>query len=120
VTTCKPGWTFRLEDEDGALRLVISVLGKDARDAERLLKVRHFFPVPMATFNEATWRRWIFERCRALENHELGEWFKVGGVRPFPPLHGPGEDPYTHGPRRLDQPEMMHRNRSVQDEHQHG
>jgi hypothetical protein len=95
VTTCKPGWTFRLEDEDGALRLVISVLGKDARDAERLLKVRHFFPVPMATFNEATWRRWIFERCRALENHELGEWFKVGGVRPFPPLHGPGEDPYT-------------------------
>ena len=55
----------------------------------------HFFPVPIATYNEKTWRRWIFEMCRRVENHELGEWFRVGGVRPFAPLHGPGEDPYT-------------------------
>ena len=33
--------------------------------------------------------------CRRVENHELGEWFRIGDERPFAPLHGPGEDPYT-------------------------
>jgi hypothetical protein len=59
------------------------------------LRVAHCFPVPMATYNEKSWCRWIFEMCRRVENHELGEWFKVGEKRPFAPLHGPGEDPYT-------------------------
>jgi hypothetical protein len=93
--TCKPGWTFHLTDEEGALRLVITVPGLNSYDTGRRLTVSHFFPVPTATYNERTWRRWIFERCQGVENHELGEWFKVGGHRPFAPLHGPGEDPYT-------------------------
>jgi hypothetical protein len=92
---CKPGWDFALIDEEGALRLVITVPGRDSYDESRHLTVRHFFPVPIATYNEKTWRRWIFEMCRRLENHELGEWFKIDGRRPFAPLHGPGEDPYT-------------------------
>lgn len=129
---CKPGWTFRLVDEDGALRLVITVPGYDSAGAattDRLLSlaenivknhlsvseilrtateeirsaaaqhreftVSHFFPVPTATYNERTWRRWVFERCLAVENHEMGEWFRDGNERPFAPLHGPGEDPYT-------------------------
>lgn len=92
---CKPSWSFRLVDEGGDLRLVITVTGPDAADASRDITVRHFFPVPSASYNERTWRRWIFERCRGVENHELGEWFRVDGERPFAPLHGPGEDPYT-------------------------
>jgi len=28
-------------------------------------------------------------------NHEIGEWLRFGDTRPFLPLHGPGEDPYT-------------------------
>jgi hypothetical protein len=94
-TRCKPDWRFRLLREDGALRLVISLTGPDAGDPENELTVSHYFPVPTATYNEATWRRWIFERCRGVENHELGEWFRVDGARPFAPLHGPGEDPYA-------------------------
>lgn len=94
-TTCKPGWEFRLVPEDGALRLVILVPGRDSYHPNRPLTVNHLFPVPTATYNEKTWRRWIFEMCRRVENHELGEWFKIEGARPFPPLHGPGEDPYT-------------------------
>jgi hypothetical protein len=93
--TCKPGWVFRLAYEDGAPRLVITVPGHDSYAPERPLTVSHFFPVPTATYNEKSWRRWIFEMCRRVENHELGEWFKIDGRRPFPPLHGPGEDPYT-------------------------
>lgn len=102
-TKCKPGWRFRLWDEDGAilsdnptaLRLIITVDGPDAYHPENRFPVSHCFPVPTATYNEKTWRRWIFECCRGVENHELGEWFRVGQERPFSPLHGPGEDPYT-------------------------
>lgn len=93
--TCKPGWQFDLRIEGVAPRLVISVTGPDAAEPDRLLTVGHHFPVPTATYNEATWRRWIFERCRGVENHELGEWFRIDGERPFAPCHGPGEDPYT-------------------------
>lgn len=57
--------------------------------------VRFPFPVPTATYNERTWRRWVFDCCRRVENHELGEWFRDGSERPFAPLHGPGEDPFT-------------------------
>jgi hypothetical protein len=94
---CKPGWSFRLKDEDGALRLVIQVAGYDSSKPDDLIPwtVNHFFPVPTATYNEKSWRRWIFEMCRRVENHELGEWFRIGSERPFSPLHGPGEDPYT-------------------------
>lgn len=92
---CKLGWSFRLQDEHGALRLIITVAGFDSYDETQRLRVGHFFPVPTATYNEKSWRRWVFEMCRRVENHELGEWFRVGDERPFAPLHGPGEDPYT-------------------------
>jgi hypothetical protein len=95
---CKPGWSFRLaREDDSALRLVIRVRGYNSSRPDDLVPftVNHFYPVPEATYNERTWRRWIFERCRGVENHELGEWFRDGAERPFAPLHGPGEDPYV-------------------------
>jgi hypothetical protein len=97
---CKPGWSFRLQkgdDDDVYPKLVIRVPGYDASRPEdqRRFTVDHFFPVPEATFTEQSWLRWAFEMCRRLENHELGEWFRLGDERPFRPLHGPGEDPYT-------------------------
>lgn len=94
IVTCKPGWNFRLVEEDGSTRLVITATGPDASDPDCDISVSHYFPVPVATYNEKTWRRWIFECCRGVENHELGEWFRIYGERPFAPLHGPGEDPY--------------------------
>lgn len=93
--SCKPGWTFRLHNEDGALRLVIGVTGANAAKPRERITISHHFPVPTATYNARSWRRWIFERCRGVENHELGEWFRINGERSFAPLHGPGEDPYT-------------------------
>jgi len=92
---CKPGWYFNLAEEGGTLRLVITVAGQDSYTEHQRLRVAHFFPVPIATYNEKSWQRWLFEMCRRVENHELGEWFRVGEKRPFAPLHGPGEDPYT-------------------------
>jgi hypothetical protein len=94
-TRCKPGWTFGFSNADG-LCLVITVPGLDSRaEGDVPMTVAHYFPVPMATYNMKSWRRWIFEQCRKVENHELGEWFRIDELRPFAPLHGPGNDPYT-------------------------
>lgn len=94
---CKPGWSFRVVEEDGALRLVIRVVGRDSArpDDSMPMAIAHYHPVPQAAYNEKSWRRWVFEQCRRVENHELGEWLRFGSVRPFLPMHGPGEDPYT-------------------------
>lgn len=92
---CFPNWSFRLDDEDGALRLVIRIVGHDNYHPVREFVVDHYHPVPTATYNEKTWRRWVYEQCRRVMNHEIGEALQFDGVRPFAPMHGPGEDPYT-------------------------
>lgn len=94
-TTCKPGWRFALITEEDALSLIITVSGVDAYDENSSFTVNHHHRVPIATYNEKTWRRWLFEQCIKTETHELAEWFKINGMRPFPPTHGPGEDPYA-------------------------
>lgn len=97
---CKPGWTFRLKDEDGALRLIINIPGVDTFNTGHSLAIDHYHPVPITTFNEKSWRRWIFDQCVKSETHELGEWLRFGSgdkeMRPFLPTHGPGEDPYAN------------------------
>lgn len=92
---CFPSWSFRIVNEDGALRLVIQIEGQDNYHPERPFTVQHYHPVPIATYNEASWRRWVFEQCRRTMTHEIGEALNFDGVRPFVPMHGPGEDPYT-------------------------
>lgn len=93
--TCKPGWKFSIISEDSQhWSLQIFVPGPNSRQSGRI-SIIHSFPVPWATFNEKTWRRWIFDCCRRVEDHELAEWFKIDDERSFAPLHGPGEDPYT-------------------------
>ena len=96
-TKCKPGWSFRLHDEEGAKRLVIRIAGVHNYDHSMPFTVDHYHPVPITTYNEKSWRRWIFEQCIRTMNHELGESLRFGPdeIRPFAPMHGPGEDPYT-------------------------
>lgn len=97
---CKPGWRFALVDDDDALRLVITVEGVDSFDPTRRFTVSHYHPVPTATFNAKSWRRWIFDQCMRTETHEVAEWLRFGSgdteMRPFLPTHGPGEDPYAN------------------------
>lgn len=88
-------WDFSFVDEGGAKRFVITVHSADNYDPENKRWTAHFHPVPIATYNEKTWRRWLFDRCRASMDHELGEMVRWGDVRPFAPTHGPGECPYT-------------------------
>jgi len=93
---CKPGWSFWLDDgEDDSRVLIIQLRETNNYDHSKPFTVNHIHPVPCTTFNERSWRRWIFEKCLATMNHEIGETLNFNGIRPFVPMHGPGEDPYT-------------------------
>lgn len=99
-TKCLPNWSFNLGyDDDDMPVLHITIEGTNNYDHTQAFTVTHCHPVPNATYNEKSWRRWILEQCIRTMNHELGEnlRFGVGGEveRPYAPMHGPGEDPYT-------------------------
>ena len=105
-TRYKEGWRFTLTDLDRGqgskgLTLVILRTGPDSYHPERTLPVNHYFIVPAASYNYRSWQRWLFDRIRDVESHEAAEFFQVcdspgseHAVRPYAPLHGPGNDPY--------------------------
>jgi hypothetical protein len=84
----RPGWAFSLGSVDrgqgsAGLTFVVTSLGYDTYNPERgeTYRVRHYFPVPPAAYNERSWRRWLLDRLVEVE-------------RPYAPQHGPGNDPY--------------------------
>ncbi len=99
------GWKVSLSDRvrdtgtDGevlsqGLTLTVLRVGPDTYDPSTTVYVNHFFPVPPATYDERSWRRWLFDRLGDVDTHERCEDFVIGGDRPFAPSHGPGNDPY--------------------------
>jgi hypothetical protein len=82
----------------------------EAARAERysVITVNHYFPVPAATYNLESWRRWLFDRLGDVDTHERMEDFALAVDhniaadgradecldRPYAPNHGPGWDPY--------------------------
>jgi hypothetical protein len=106
----RPGWTCRLQDIDRGqgskgLTLIITSCGYDSYHPERgeTYRVNHYMPVPPASYNEQSWRRWLFNQYLAVETHECAEFFKLGKLRPYAPHHGPGNDPYTIFERGTDE-----------------
>jgi hypothetical protein len=99
----KPG---RHTGESRGLTLIVQRYGPNTYDRSQVMAVNHYFAVPPATFNEASWRRWLFDRLGDVDLHERMEDFafdaqasgvpgdRDGLVRPYKPNHGPGEDPY--------------------------
>jgi hypothetical protein len=104
----RPGWHVRLIEDldrdlvDGQIvghgtTLVITTLGYDSyhpEDGQRYA-VHHYFIVPAATYDAASWQRWLFEQYVLVETHEAMEFFTVDGARPYAPNHGPGRSPYV-------------------------
>jgi hypothetical protein len=115
------GWEVRLADdlqrdkpgrhtgESRGLTLVVTRCGPDTYHPETVIAVSHYFPVPPATYNEASWQRWLFDRLGDVDTHERMEDFALVSVphsikdgkstpqqlaRPYAPNHGPGQDPY--------------------------
>lgn len=116
-TKCKPNWRFELVNDGGARRLHIILDTVDNYDTTRRKRISHIHPVPIATYNEKAWRRWIFDHCIAMMNHEVGESLRFGPdeVRPFAPMHGPGENPYTVHEIRSETDALTTQNGSLRD-----
>lgn len=105
----KKGWRFTLYDdylrdppsthsgESRGLTLSILIDTPDSYHPENMIRVQHLFPVPPATYNHESWQRWLLDRILQVEQHEACEFFTITEpelIKPFAPLHGPGEDPY--------------------------
>lgn len=87
----KPG---RHSGESRGLTLVVQRCGPDTYQPDEIIAVSHYFPVPAATYDERSWRRWLFDRLGDVDTHERMEDFVIDGDRPLAPQHGPGHDPY--------------------------
>lgn len=101
-----PGWKVwlaEMERDTGSpeqghgLTLCIRTVTYDSYHPERgrTYAVLHTFAVPPATYNRASWQRWLFNRYVDVLTHEAMECFVVDGYRPYAPNHGPGHDPYV-------------------------
>jgi len=100
--TYMQGWEFKLRENmnrgqgSKGTTLVIYVTCLDSTDpeGEEVIQVAHYMLVPPASYNERSWRRWLFDQILLVERHEAMEFFKIDGKPAYPPAHGPGNDPY--------------------------
>lgn len=106
-----PGWRAWLSEETRdtgspeqghGLTLSIRTMSFDTyhSDRGRHYAVLHTFAVPPATYNRASWLRWLFNRYVDVLTHEGMEFFRLVeddevDYRPYAPNHGPGHDPYV-------------------------
>lgn len=97
----RPRWSFALTDSDfergqgsWGMTLVITITEPDAYHPERMRSVVHYMLVPPASFDRRSWRRWLLDQCRLVDDHEACEAFTIDGEKPYAPSHGPGNDPY--------------------------
>lgn len=90
-------WLSVLERDPASsgLTLIVQRCGPDTNHPGKIIRVNHYFPVPPATYDERSWRRWLFDRLGDVDTHERMEDFIIDGERPYAPAHGPGNSPYT-------------------------
>jgi hypothetical protein len=98
--TYRAGWGFELRPDfyrgqgSRGTTLIITVTGPDSKHPEDTIQVRHFMLVPPASYNERSWKWWLFQQIGLVEQHERMEFFQLGGQPAYAPAHGPGNDPY--------------------------
>jgi hypothetical protein len=70
---------FSLSRDDGANYAVLFVFTHNPNTyrPDEIRHTRHEFVVPVATYDQATWTRWVFERIKSIEVHETCESFLV-------------------------------------------
>lgn len=76
----QPGWKrFELQrdDESNYAVLYIFTHNPNTYRPEEIRHTRHEFVVPVATYHQAAWQRWVFDRIAAIEFHETCESFQV-------------------------------------------
>jgi hypothetical protein len=97
----KKGWRFHLIDDldrgqgSEGMTLVINLHTVNSYDPAQQFFVNHYMIVPAASYDERSWKRWLFEQICLVERHEAAEFFMIDESRPYAPNHGPGHDPYV-------------------------
>ena len=98
--TYRAGWKFELERDlyrgqgSRGTTLVITVTAPNSVRPQDTIEVRHYMLVPPASYNERSWRWWLFQQVGLVEQHERMEFFQLDGRAVYPPAHSPGNDPY--------------------------
>ena len=92
-----PRERFKLvrEDESNYAVLFIFTYNENTYRPGEMRHTRHEFVVPVATYNERQWVRWVTERILSIEAHETMENLFFNGERINSPYHGNGWDPYA-------------------------
>jgi hypothetical protein len=95
-----PGRRFKLErrDEENYAVFYIYTYNPNTYFPDKMRYTQHEFVVPVATYHEAGWVRWVFDRILSVELHETCENFFVDDERVYAPHHGNGWDPYSFWP----------------------
>lgn len=116
-TKALPGWSFEVTNSDTSrdpalgdgYQLEIEVHFEDSYHPERKRGVIHCFLVPNASYDYRAWRKWFFDQCMLVQQHELAEFFRQiisttattesdeiteNSFKPFRPNHGHGRNPY--------------------------
>jgi hypothetical protein len=85
----RDGWHFRLlhgyvrdpktthSGESRGLTLSIAGDTTNSYPPHQQITVQHLFAVPPATYNSASWQRWLFEQVLLVERHEAAEFFTL-------------------------------------------
>lgn len=94
--TYKPGWRFKVSGPNVRM-LCIFATTPDSDDPSRQRTTQHQFEIPDSLDDP---ERWIFDRLCDAERHEVGEFLRVGGFRPFMPHHQGEGSPYVVVDRR--------------------
>lgn len=92
----KPGWTFKVGGPGGT-RLCVFARTPDSMDPTRQRVTQHMFEPPDGCTDLV---RWAFDCLLLVEQHETGEFFQIGGDRPFFPNHQDEGSPYVIVDRR--------------------
>lgn len=92
-----PNDRFELQrdDESNYAVLFIFTYNPNTYAPDQMRYTRHEFVVPVATYNQRQWTRWVVERLLSIEAHETVENVFVNGERINSPYHGDGWDPYS-------------------------
>lgn len=114
-TRALPGWSFDITNSDTSrdpalgegYQLEIEVHFEDSYHPGHKRGVIHCFLVPNASYDYRAWRKWLFDQCMLVQQHELAEFFRQQvpnphtnlendfiEFKPFRPHHGHGRNPY--------------------------
>lgn len=91
--TYKPGWKFKIGGP-GNTFLCVFARTPDSNNTATERTTQHMFKLPDPPPDHPTLMRWVFDCLLLCEQHEAGEFFQVGDIRPFYPHHADEGDPY--------------------------